>query len=87
MLVLTRRTGQSIRIGESIDVRIVRVDGDRVVLGIVAPRSIPIVRAELLDEVSDEIHAAAGTSARLMDLLKSAETATDTSTGGQTPSA
>ena len=37
MLVLTRRSGQSIRIGPNVEVRVVRIEGDRVVLGIAAP--------------------------------------------------
>lgn len=49
MLVLTRKAGESIHIGES-TVQVTRIDGNSVKLGIDAPRSVPIVRAELADE-------------------------------------
>lgn len=63
MLVLSRRPGQALRIGAAIEVQVVRVEGDRVVLGIVAPADVAIVRAELLVEVGAEVsHAASGRS-------------------------
>ena len=69
MLVLTRRPGQSIRIGPGIDVRVVRIEGDRVVLGIAAPRHVAVVRSELVEQVSDEIKEASDTRARLRVML------------------
>jgi carbon storage regulator len=69
MLVLTRRVGQSIRIGPGIDVRVVRIEGDRVVLGIAAPRHVAVVRSELIEQVSDEIREAADTRAKLRVML------------------
>ncbi len=70
MLVLTRRPGQSLRIGDGVEVQVVRIEGDRVVLGIVAPRDVAVVRGELLAEVSDEVRHAAGARARIQDVLK-----------------
>ena len=70
MLVLTRRPGQSIRIGDSIDVQVIRVEGDRVVLGIAAPREVPVVRAELLAEVTAEVKAARDARSALVGLLR-----------------
>jgi sRNA-binding carbon storage regulator CsrA len=61
MLVLTRRPGQSIRIGPG--------EGDRVVLGIAAPRHVAVVRSELVEQVSDEIREASDTRARLRVML------------------
>lgn len=46
MLVLSRKRGQKIRIGETI-VTVTRVTGGRVRLGIEAPRAVPVVRGEL----------------------------------------
>ena len=69
MLVLTRRPGQSIRIGPGVDVRVVRIEGDRVVLGIAAPRHVAVVRSELVEQVSGEIREAADTRARLRVML------------------
>jgi carbon storage regulator len=70
MLVLTRRTGQSIRIGPNVDVRVVRIEGDRVVLGIAAPRHVAVVRSELIEQVSGEVRDASDTRARLRVMLK-----------------
>jgi len=59
MLVLTRKVGEFLLLGEEIEVRIVRVDGDQVRLGIVAPRSVSIVRGELLEDIRKETQDAA----------------------------
>ena len=48
MLILTRRIGESLNIGDQIEVTIVKVKSNQVVLGIEAPRNIPVVRSELL---------------------------------------
>jgi carbon storage regulator len=69
MLVLTRRPGQSIRIGPNVEVRVVRIEGDRVVLGIAAPRHVAVVRAELVDEVSGELRDASNARAKLRVML------------------
>ena len=50
MLVLARKRGQSIIIGDGIEVKILKVDGGYVSVGIEAPREISINRAELLDD-------------------------------------
>lgn len=47
MLVLTRREGQRIYIGEEVTVTIVKVRGEKVRLGISAPRSIRVDRQEV----------------------------------------
>lgn len=59
MLVLTRKSGESLLLGDEIEIRIVRIDGDQVRIGIIAPRSIPIVRGELVEEIERETTAAA----------------------------
>jgi carbon storage regulator len=69
MLVLTRRANQAIRIGPNVEVRVVRIEGDRVVLGIAAPRHVAVVRSELIEEVSGELREAADTRARLRVML------------------
>ena len=53
MLVLSRRAGQSIRIGDDITVHIVRTGSDKVRIGIDAPRSVNVVRTELVDGAVD----------------------------------
>ena len=51
MLVLTRKIGQVINIGDDIKIMVIDVRGDQVRLGIEAPRSIPIFREELLEPI------------------------------------
>jgi carbon storage regulator len=69
MLVLTRRTGQVLRIGDSVELRVVRIEGDRVVLGIAAPTSVRVVRGELVEAVSEEVRRAADMRTKVRDLL------------------
>jgi len=54
MLVLSRRVGEKIVIGDDIVVTVVEVHRDSVRLGVDAPRSVPVNRAELLEAVTAE---------------------------------
>ncbi|MDR0249161.1 MAG: carbon storage regulator CsrA [Oscillospiraceae bacterium] len=49
MLVLTRKLNQSVSIGEDVRVTVLAIDGDRVSVGVDAPRQVRIFRSELLD--------------------------------------
>ena len=51
MLVLTRKPGQSVLIGDNVEVKIIDIQGDQVRIGISAPKDISILRKELMDEV------------------------------------
>ena len=54
MLVLTRKMGESIRIGDEIKVTIVEVDGNSVKIGIDAPRSVTVHREEVYQRILEE---------------------------------
>lgn len=51
MLILTRRIGESIRVGDDVVVTIFEVRGDSVRVGIDAPRSVQVHRQEVYDEL------------------------------------
>ncbi len=69
MLVLSRRTEEAIVIGDNITVTVLGIEGDRVRLGIDAPRSMRIFRRELLLETRDANKEAVQTA--LTDLTSS----------------
>ncbi|MGQ9456150.1 MAG: carbon storage regulator CsrA [Armatimonadota bacterium] len=62
MLVLARKVGQSVVIGDSIEILVIEVRGDQVRLGIEAPKSIPVHRKELLEQIRAENIRAASDS-------------------------
>lgn len=58
MLVLTRKPGETVMLGEDIQVKIVSVDGDQVKIGIEAPRAMKIYRREVYEAIQQENVAA-----------------------------
>ena len=52
MLVLSRKVDETIQIGDDIEIRILEVKGDTVRIGIEAPKSVDILRGELVLSVS-----------------------------------
>ena len=53
MLILSRKSGEQILIGEDIEVVVLEINGDHVKLGFTAPRYVPIFRAEIHRELAD----------------------------------
>lgn len=54
ILVLSRKVNESIRIGETVELTVVDIRGDKVRLGFTAPRDIPIHRREVFDAIQSE---------------------------------
>ena len=54
MLVLTRKSNQSIMIGDEIEVSVLAIMGEKVRIGIQAPRDIPVFRKEVYLEIQQE---------------------------------
>jgi carbon storage regulator len=59
LLVLRRKTNESLLIGENITITILGVEGEHVKIGIDAPREIPIIREELIQAVQQQSQKAA----------------------------
>jgi carbon storage regulator len=57
MLVLTRKSNQSIMIGDDIEVSVLAIVGEKVRIGIQAPRDVPVFRKEVYLEIQDEHRA------------------------------
>ena len=60
MLVFTRRRRQSIRIGDGIEVQVLRIGRDGVRLGVVAPPEVPVHRQEVYEQIRAANRTAAG---------------------------
>ena len=71
MLILQRKAGESLVIGDNITVRVISVDGTRVRLAIDAPGNIPILRSELIVATAANRDSAREETAptELLDLL------------------
>ncbi|TIC85966.1 carbon storage regulator CsrA [Nocardioides sp. GY 10113] len=74
MLVLSRRVGESVVIGDDVTLTVLEVRGDVVRIGIDAPRSVRINRAELVQEVAEaNADAASPSPAAVASLTSLAE--------------
>ncbi len=67
MLVLTRKANQSIMIGDSIEVSVLSVMGEKVRLGIQAPRDVPVYRKEVFVEIQAQNVEAAESTKEALD--------------------
>ncbi|EIJ80518.1 carbon storage regulator [Bacillus methanolicus PB1] len=70
MLVLTRKKDESIMIGDSIEIKVLAIEGEQVKLGINAPKDIDIYRKEIYISIQNENTQAANISSSLLQQLK-----------------
>jgi carbon storage regulator len=54
MLVLTRKSNQSIMIGDEIEISVLSIMGEKVRIGIDAPREVPVFRKEVYVEIQED---------------------------------
>ena len=65
MLIITRRPGEKIMVGDDVVVHVMEIVGNSVRVGIQAPRSIPVYREEIWNAVREENQAAAAAPSEL----------------------
>ncbi|BDR67500.1 carbon storage regulator [Clostridium tetani] len=70
MLVVGRKKGESIIIGDDIEVTVVKIDDGTVKLAISAPKDVTILRKELVKEVQEENKKAASVDFTILNKLK-----------------
>jgi carbon storage regulator len=70
MLVLTRRPGESIIVGQNIVVTVIEIKGGQVRIGIDAPREIEVYREEIYEQVRQENLAAVANAERIRQAVQ-----------------
>ena len=70
MLILARKSNESIMIGDSIEISVVDIKGDQVKLGIRAPREVKVFRTEVYHAIQEENRAASKTGTDLPEIGK-----------------
>ena len=73
VLVLTRKSNQSIMIGDDIEISVLAIMGEKVRIGIEAPRSVPVFRREVYVEIQEDQGSGEGRGnvVRALERLKS----------------
>ncbi|MBT2685452.1 carbon storage regulator CsrA [Bacillus sp. ISL-37] len=70
MLVLTRKNGESIKIGDDIEITIVSAKNDQVKIGIKAPKNIEVFRSEIIEQIKSENEQASQDISTLLKFMK-----------------
>ena len=85
MLVLSRKVGEKILIGDSISITVVRISGGGVRIGIEAPTDLPVVREELATELNDAEKSKAAKPAAVIHQETIVPTESENPFEGETP--
>ncbi len=59
MLILTRRLGESLKIGDEVTVRVLGVAGNQIRIGVDAPKAVAVHREEIYERIKKELEAEA----------------------------
>ena len=70
MLVLARKVGESIIIGDNIEITVIETKGDQIKLGIQAPKDLDIHRKEIYETIQKENQQAVSQTIDIVQLLK-----------------
>lgn len=70
MLVIKRKRGQSVLIGDDIEIFISEIDNGYVKIGINAPKSYKIIRKELIDEIGKENMESIESAGNILERIK-----------------
>lgn len=70
MLVISRKQGESILIGDDIEIKVSKIEDGNVKMAISAPKEMTILRNEVLEKVKEENKQAIGSDIDLLKLLK-----------------
>jgi carbon storage regulator len=70
MLVLTRKNGETIKIGDDIEITVISSKNDQVKIGINAPKNIEILRKEIFEQIQEENQQASKDIPNLLMNLK-----------------
>ncbi|GKU83398.1 carbon storage regulator CsrA [Niallia sp. NCCP-28] len=73
MLVLSRKNGEVIKIGEDIEITVIASKGDQVKIGISAPKDIEIFRKEVYEQIMQENRTASADISTFLNLFKKNE--------------
>jgi carbon storage regulator len=75
MLIITRRAGQKIMLGDDITVHVMEIVGNNVRLGVEAPKRLPVYREEIWAAVKEENQASAAADADVIPQTPAAKAA------------
>lgn len=70
MLVLSRKKGESLVIGDNIEVKVLGIEGEQVKIGIVAPRSVDVHRSEVYESIQEQNKEALNVTVDFVKSLK-----------------